>query len=81
MKPSLKCYYYDGKDCFANECGKCRLLESYTDDKQRHHYGTKDYQNECPFFKTAEEAGGTYHELQQQYPLWYQGDDGKIAGV
>jgi len=63
----LKCYE-KATNCFARFEGHCQLLESFVDDNGVRHPGNK-FDEGCPFYKSAEEAGGTYQELCKAYPI------------
>ena len=64
-KSHPKCY--EGKkDCFARFDGHCMLLKGFNkEDGKRISATTKGVP--CKFYKTAEEAGGTYEELSTLY--------------
>jgi len=71
-------------DCFAYADGKCKALESYILVNPElplgieRRLGTKFRHELCPFYKTAEEAGGTYDELCKKYPVDADRKDEKI---
>lgn len=78
----LKCHD-EHPDCFARHGVMCSLLESYVmlNPKRplgfERRYGTK-FRGGCPFYKTAEEAGGSYDELCERYPLPFDPEDRKL---
>ena len=88
-KPLLKCHKEDGLQCFARckedwDC--CELLESFMvvemrpdgkGSQQRRVYGTKFPDGKCPFYKTTREAGGTYDQLCEKYPVYKDAEDRK----
>lgn len=71
MSSFPKCWR-DHPDCFAHVNGKCLLLSNEFSDAIGRVYipsPTKYRDRECPFCKTKEDAGGTYDELCEKYPL------------
>lgn len=72
MSKLPKCWY-ENDDCFAYKGGGCALLSSYFQEVIGKVYipmttkfkGRKD----CPFHKSVEDAGGTYDELCDKYPV------------
>ena len=66
-----KCWS-DHPDCFAGVNGKCVLLtHNFTEAFGQIYISapTKFKDRDCPFYKTAEAAGGTFEELCEKYPL------------
>lgn len=77
----MKCYQKT-TGCFAEKEGQCQLLESFTKMDPKlgfpvRHYGTH-FHGTCPFYKTAEQAGGTYDELCIKYPIRTEGEERRI---
>ena len=73
MAIHLKCWH-PKTDYFArDDKGGCQCLQSTFKESNGRKVPIKTatrFNGPCPFYKTAEEAGGTYEELRLQYPLY-----------